>query len=564
MPTVIDSFVAEFTIEPSGIEGGAQKVRVNLKRIRDDVDKSGKDFDQFGKRAAAGLSKIRNEAIGLFLAFQGASSLKNFVGDVIAGDAATGRLAANLGIATNTVSAWQLAVQQAGGSAQDANSALSAMTAAYQSFIQTGTTGNDAVFRALLGPSWRPGEDPAETLLKLAKAAETMGKPRFASLAGQLGLSPAMITLLEQGRGGLEKLIEAKRLDGAASQADAEAAERFQAKLADLRNHVLREVRPALYTLVDGLDNLATHIDDAGEAAPALETALGGIAIAAAAAGSPFVALAAAIAAAVVAWKSFNTQVQTQQGRDQAIAQGFANPEFSLGKGTGGKTAGSYVMDWITGRSSPLDIFRSGGAPKAGQDAASTDFAASIAGGGNGGGRGTRAERNNNPGNIEDGAFARRQPGYVGGDGRFAKFASPEHGFAAMRTLLSGYMAQGRNTIASIIAKYAPSHENNTGAYAAAVERATGIGRNQPIGPGQLAAVTAAMARHEGYGRGTMARGVRGAAGGGGGSGGGPGHTTINGMTIHVATNDPNKVAAAIPAAIQRRQTTTQANRGMR
>lgn len=551
MPTVIDSFVAEFTIDPAGVEDGAQKVRVDLKRVRDDTGKTGKEMEAFGKRAAAGLSQIRNEAIGLFLAFQGASSLKGFVGDVIAGDAAAGRLAANLGIATNTVSAWQLAVQQAGGTAQDADSALSSMAAAYQSFMQLGTTGNDPVFRALLGPGWRPGQDPAETLLKLAEAAERMDKPRFASLAQQIGLSPAMISLLQRGRDEVEKLIEAKRRDGAASQADADAAAKFQGKLADLRNHILREVRPALYTLVDGLDNLLTNLEDTNSLAPATEFALGAIALAAAAAGSPFVALAAAIAAATFAWKDFNAQVQTQQGRDQAIAQGFANPEFALGRGTGGKTVGDYVKDWWNGKWSPMDLFRGKPGPRSDQDPVNTGFATAVSGGG---GRGTRAERNNNPGNIEDGPFARRQPGYAGSDGRFAKFSSAQAGFAAMGALLRGYMGQGRDTIASIVSKWAPGHENNTGAYIAAVERQTGFSRNQRLAPHQLGAVAAAMARHEGFGKTRTPL----AAGAGGGSA-----TTINGLTINVATNDPNKVAAAIPKAIQRRSVTTQANRGM-
>jgi hypothetical protein len=113
----------------------------------------------------------------------------------------------------------------------------------------------------------------------------------------------------------------------------------------------------------------------------------------------------------------------------------------------------------------------------------------------------TRADRNNNPGNIQDGAFARRQPGYAGGDGRFARFASPDHGFAAMEALLAGpgYMGSGRNTIWSILSKYAPASENNTAAYAAHVSKLTGIGANQPLTRSQLAAVARAMAVQEGY-----------------------------------------------------------------
>src|SRR6185437_9387347 len=57
-----------------------------------------------------------------------------------------------------------------------------------------------------------------------------------------------------------------------------------------------------------------------------------------------------------------------------------------------------------------------------------------------------RGIRNNNALNIEDGPFAQSQPGYVGSDGRFAKFQTPEHGIAAASALLDNYgQKQGLN-----------------------------------------------------------------------------------------------------------------------
>lgn len=69
------------------------------------------------------------------------------------------------------------------------------------------------------------------------------------------------------------------------------------------------------------------------------------------------------------------------------------------------------------------------------------------------GGKATsKAMRNKNPGNLEDGDFAKSQPGYVGTDGRFAQFDTIENGKAAMTKLLSRrYLARGQNTVRSII-----------------------------------------------------------------------------------------------------------------
>lgn len=97
-------------------------------------------------------------------------------------------------------------------------------------------------------------------------------------------------------------------------------------------------------------------------------------------------------------------------------------------------------------------------------------------------GSGTRGQRNNNPGNIEDGAFARSLPGYAGSDGRFAIFDSPQAGTQAGAELLNRYAARGVVTPAQVINRWAPPSDNNpTQAYAAYVANRLGIGVNDPI-----------------------------------------------------------------------------------
>lgn len=110
-----------------------------------------------------------------------------------------------------------------------------------------------------------------------------------------------------------------------------------------------------------------------------------------------------------------------------------------------------------------------------------------------------RGIRNNNPLNIEDGDFAKSQPGYAGSDGRFAKFASPDHGVAAADSLLNTYQTKhGLNTINGIVNRWAPTSDgNNTSAYAADVAKQLGIDPNAPIPPEKRQQLIAAMGRHE-------------------------------------------------------------------
>lgn len=99
---------------------------------------------------------------------------------------------------------------------------------------------------------------------------------------------------------------------------------------------------------------------------------------------------------------------------------------------------------------------------------------------------GSLAQRQNNPGNIEDGLFARshgalaRETIYspdfatsdtpkMGGsnyvrESRFAVFPTAEVGFAAMKALLSGPLYSNL-TVAEAIAKWAPETENDTARY---------------------------------------------------------------------------------------------------
>lgn len=85
---------------------------------------------------------------------------------------------------------------------------------------------------------------------------------------------------------------------------------------------------------------------------------------------------------------------------------------------------------------------------------------------------GTRAARNNNPGNMVYGQFAINH-GATGGDGRYAIFPTPDAGFAAMRALLQeDYKGL---TVAEAISKWAPSTENDTSRYIKLVCQWTGL-----------------------------------------------------------------------------------------
>lgn len=112
---------------------------------------------------------------------------------------------------------------------------------------------------------------------------------------------------------------------------------------------------------------------------------------------------------------------------------------------------------------------------------------------------GSRAWRNNNPGNLEYGKFTRNN-GAIGTDGRFAIFPDAATGFNAMAGLLATSSYQ-KLTIEGAINRYAPPNENNVENYLKSVERQTGFPRSTPmnsLSKDNLLNLAKAMAKHEG------------------------------------------------------------------
>lgn len=110
----------------------------------------------------------------------------------------------------------------------------------------------------------------------------------------------------------------------------------------------------------------------------------------------------------------------------------------------------------------------------------------------------TKGDRNKNAGNLEDGAFARSQPGYAGSDGRFAKFKDEESGRRAQEALLAKKYA-GKSP-SQVVQKYAPLGENSEASvrnyigYASAV---AGIDPDKPVPPEKMAAFAQGMREFE-------------------------------------------------------------------
>lgn len=113
---------------------------------------------------------------------------------------------------------------------------------------------------------------------------------------------------------------------------------------------------------------------------------------------------------------------------------------------------------------------------------------------------GTRAWRNQNPGNIRYSEFS-RNAGAIGQAGGFAVFPDEETGTRAISSLLRG-QSYNNLTIARAITRYAPPSENNTAAYHRRIQQITGLNINRRISDlsdGELSRVVDAIRAIEGW-----------------------------------------------------------------
>jgi hypothetical protein len=160
--------------------------------------------------------------------------------------------------------------------------------------------------------------------------------------------------------------------------------------------------------------------------------------------------------------------------------------------------------------------------------------------------------RNNNPGNLEYGDFAKSH-GATGSDGRFAIFSTMEAGMAAQEALLRSKYSKGLDTIHKLyygsggVKGWLGSGADLKDADSAIknVMRQTGIGENQRISPDQLAMVRQAMQNNEGM------IGARTNAPAGLAKSGAVVSTNIQNVNVQTQATDANGIAKDMKSALQ-------------
>jgi hypothetical protein len=267
-------------LNADGFIAGTKKARDAQKNLTAEEKQASKDAEDFAKKRGESYRKIGQEILGLVAIFTAGRSLKQFATDITASDAAVGRLAHNLNMSTQDVTAWEGAVERAGGSAAGIDGTLHGLTQQLQQLAITGQSAVVPYFQALgvhisdASGKMRPMSD---MLLDLADKFQGLDPARATALGAGIGLDQGTINLLQQGRGAVQQLLDEQRKMGVVSAEDAERAQRLQNSLLDLRQMmtslgrtILNDVTPYVIGFIHGLDEwlqknrewLATEISE--------------------------------------------------------------------------------------------------------------------------------------------------------------------------------------------------------------------------------------------------------------------------------------------------------------
>lgn len=298
MATVIDAFVVSLGLDPREFKKGAKAAGVEFKETGKQAQKIANEIEASGKQAAQFFSKMRNEALMFFGVFTAGVGLKDFISNTVLGAASLGRLAPNLEMSTQRLTAWQKAAERAGGSAEGITAQIKESqleVAKYQSGIQPA---NIAAFGKYGGnfAAYQTGNAYLLERSRIIKELYDKSPARAALAAQELGISEDQFNLFKQGPAAIQALVDAQMKNAVVTEANAKRAEELRIKLLDFKDSVSATATQIVLTMAPVLERwlqqlqeladwiaahreeIAAWVEDAAKALVQLATAVNDVA----------------------------------------------------------------------------------------------------------------------------------------------------------------------------------------------------------------------------------------------------------------------------------------------
>ncbi len=564
MANVIDSLLVTLGLDPSGFKKGskeAERATESLgKKVDDGTKKTAesekklaeiqaartKQINDNARKTVDAFAKARNELLLFLSLFTAGKGMVEFASSTITNVANLERLSEVVGTGINDLAAWQLAAKNAGGTAEGmANQILKAsqeVAAFHNGVASQGVSG----FLALGGKTSEI-KDSQTYLMGMARVIHDMvgkyGESRAFQFASQrMGIGLNEFNLLKMGTLELQKQLEINAKIVGLDEKKGKQAKELQQRWNNLTESFSQTGRTILFALTPALEELGAHLGRVAQWAIDHQDTIKGWVNSGVEAMRKFVSAADDAAQSVGGWKVVLEALIAL--KVASVFLRIASAILKVGAALASLAQYASVMKMLNMAGVALEmIFHSDDLNK-GEDAEVGKMVNSGM---------PRGIRNNNPGNIKFGAFARSM-GATGQDADgFAVFGDMEAGKGADIALLNGYLKNRFDTIRKLISKYAPASENNTDAYIRDVSKQTGLNPDATLTARNLGAISQAIFAHENGARYASSYNSTNSA-----------ETNIGQITINTQAKDANGIAGDLRHALSNQNLAWQINTGVR
>lgn len=267
MATVIDSLIVKLGLDTKDFQKGSKDADASFKKTKQGAKQAGKEIEQGGKQGAEFFNQLRKSAVQFFSVLTVGRGIADFTRNIITTGAQLDRMATRVGESASSLSRWQGAVRQSGGSAEGFLATVQGISNQFTLLKETG----DAPIRLLLtqlGVSAADASGKAKPILQLIRdigdALEDKkwaNGDKFNKLAAA-GFDEGTINLLMKGRQEREKLLASQK---EYTDADARAAREAQEKWEKVKLNIERTTQALVIKLLPALEQIAKSMSDFAE-----------------------------------------------------------------------------------------------------------------------------------------------------------------------------------------------------------------------------------------------------------------------------------------------------------
>lgn len=232
---LLQAFYFTFSGDAKSLDDALDEANKKSKGLEDNLQGTDKIASKLGASFLS-MAKSAGTALTGILAL---GALKKLTLDTADHTYAVYQQARAMGVSTEVLSTWQHTVVSAGGTAGQAAASMETLRSKFIELTRFGgVMGQDAFMFRKLGLT--PAEikasvkDPTIALVKLSETFGKLNQTQALFLGKRLGLDPATIALLSQGRRALEEQIDRQKRLGVVTTEQAMAAAQFKMQTAEL------------------------------------------------------------------------------------------------------------------------------------------------------------------------------------------------------------------------------------------------------------------------------------------------------------------------------------------